>query len=254
MKNGFTLLELSIVLVIIGLIVGGVTVGQEMIRSAELKSVTKDKTKILTALNTFKLKYNALPGDMDNAQDYWGITHATPATCKVTASTTGTATCNGDGDGTIEHSDASYEWFRLWQHLANAELILGNFDSIPASAHIMSSDESNSFNSSIAGAGWFLYDRTTTTGNLYWFAGNFGKLLIIGGFDTLEMPRLSIFSPAELYSLDVKFDNGKPGTGHIVAKRWNDCTDATANTEIDSDYILSDGDLLCAAIFTHILK
>ena len=72
MKNGFTLLELSIVMVIIGLIIGGITVGQDLIRSAELNSVVTDINKYKTAINTFNLKYNAMPGDMSNATSYWG--------------------------------------------------------------------------------------------------------------------------------------------------------------------------------------
>ena len=71
-KQGFTLLELSIVLVVIGLIVGGTVVGKDLIRASELNSIITQQNKIQIALNTFKLKYNVIPGDMRNATDYWG--------------------------------------------------------------------------------------------------------------------------------------------------------------------------------------
>lgn len=71
MKHAFTLLELSIVLVIIGLIVGGVVAGQELIRNAELNAVLSEKSQMETSINTFKFKYDTIPGEMRNAGDYW---------------------------------------------------------------------------------------------------------------------------------------------------------------------------------------
>jgi prepilin-type N-terminal cleavage/methylation domain-containing protein len=64
---GFTLIELSIVLVIIGLIVGGVLVGQDLIKYAQIRATITQIEKLNTAVNTFQLKYNALPGDIPNA-------------------------------------------------------------------------------------------------------------------------------------------------------------------------------------------
>src|SRR3569833_319215 len=86
LKAAFTLVELSIVLVILGLLDGGVHTGQSLIRAAELRSVTTQYQRFLTAVQTFRDKYFALPGDMTNAHSYWGIAIATPATCVTTAS------------------------------------------------------------------------------------------------------------------------------------------------------------------------
>lgn len=71
MKQGFTLLELSIVLVIIGLIVGGIVMGQHLIRAGELNAVTNQVHQYLTAVETFRLKYNAMPGDLNKASSFW---------------------------------------------------------------------------------------------------------------------------------------------------------------------------------------
>ncbi len=65
--KGFTLIELSIVLVIIGLIVGGVLVGRDLITSASLRSQIAQIDKIQTAVTTFQGKFGALPGDIDEA-------------------------------------------------------------------------------------------------------------------------------------------------------------------------------------------
>lgn len=62
-QSGFTLIELSIVLVIIGILVGSILVGADMIESSRQRTLLKDIESISTAVNTFKLKYGCLPGD-----------------------------------------------------------------------------------------------------------------------------------------------------------------------------------------------
>ena len=66
-QKAFTLIELSIVLVIIGLIVGGVLVGQDLIKAAEIRAQVSQLEKFNTAVNTFHVKYNDIPGDIRRA-------------------------------------------------------------------------------------------------------------------------------------------------------------------------------------------
>ena len=70
--NGFTLLELSIVIVIIGLIVAGISAGQSLVRQAQIRGLTNEVAQMEVAFNSFRLQYDAIPGDMANAGDYWG--------------------------------------------------------------------------------------------------------------------------------------------------------------------------------------
>ena len=60
-QSAFTLVELSIVLIIVGLLVGGVLTGQALIRAAELRAITTEKDKYITTLYAFRDKYQALP-------------------------------------------------------------------------------------------------------------------------------------------------------------------------------------------------
>lgn len=122
MKHGFSLLELSIALAIIGIIVGGILVGADMIRAAELRSVMNDMNRYQAAVLTFKDKFLSLPGDMIQATAFWGRadggTDVTQNCANpLTDAGTGTQTCNGDGDGWVT---GSVEQRRVWQHLANA--------------------------------------------------------------------------------------------------------------------------------------
>ena len=83
-QSGFTLIELSIVMVIVGLIASGVLFGRDLIRSAELRGDLSAVEKFDTAINTFRLKYNCIPGNCANAQDFLAGAN------------------DGDGDGKIE--------------------------------------------------------------------------------------------------------------------------------------------------------
>ncbi|MFM9890490.1 MAG: type II secretion system protein, partial [Rickettsiales bacterium] len=80
LRYGFSLVELSIVLVILGLLTGGILSGQSLIRAAELRSVSTEYNRYVTAVQTFRDKYFALPGDMTNAQSFWGSSANCPGT------------------------------------------------------------------------------------------------------------------------------------------------------------------------------
>jgi prepilin-type N-terminal cleavage/methylation domain-containing protein len=66
-NKGFTLVEMSIVLVIIGLIVAGITLGRNLMRNGQLKSVIKEINTIYTFVMQFKDLYEYYPGDFPNA-------------------------------------------------------------------------------------------------------------------------------------------------------------------------------------------
>ena len=68
---GFTLVEIAIVLVIIGLLLGGILKGQEMITQARIKNVINDFNGITAAINSYQDRYRALPGDDINAASRW---------------------------------------------------------------------------------------------------------------------------------------------------------------------------------------
>jgi len=126
--TGFTLLELSIVLVVIGLIVGGVLVGRDLIQAAELRSILTQLERYDTAVMAFKLKYGCMPGDCASAESF-GLGDAT---CPAGFNDSCTfpppaqfayAGCNGNDNGILDGSYACPENLNLWYHLHGAGLI-----------------------------------------------------------------------------------------------------------------------------------
>ena len=102
-RNGFTLVELSIVLVIIGLLLGGVIKGKAMIDNAKIKRVKSDIDGIATAVNTYQDKYRQLPGD--DSVDHNG------------------AGCTGNANGFI---NTTAERVCAWKQLIAAGMISGD--------------------------------------------------------------------------------------------------------------------------------
>src|SRR6267142_5199213 len=70
-QGGFTLVEIAIVLVIIGLLLGGILKGQEMITQARIKNAINDFNGVVTAITSYQDRYRALPGDDKGATTRW---------------------------------------------------------------------------------------------------------------------------------------------------------------------------------------
>ena len=252
-RRGFTLVELSIVLVILGLLVGGVLTGQSLIRASELRSVMTQYNGFTTAVNAFKDKYFALPGDMTNATSFWG-TAAAGAACATTAGT-GTATCNGDGNGQIPASSTnSNEMFRFWQHLANAGLINGTYDGITHGTSNFSSTTANTPAGKISNSLWGILYFGPITGSTGIFDNTYNNFFQFGATTVNADPQGAILKPEELWNIDTKMDDGKPATGKILvrgATTLNTCTDTSTSNNFNANYLLSGTSISCVAIFLN---
>jgi len=141
-KNGFTLVELAIVLVIIGLLTAGVLAGQELVEQSQVRSVLKQLSDYNSSIYTFKTKYGsaALPGDLKQAYEF-GL--AVNSAGDINTVRTHMARRNGDGDGMIEDyvhqavadnfGTGTYtgELANFWTHLSNAGFIKGGYNQDP---------------------------------------------------------------------------------------------------------------------------
>lgn len=240
--RGFTLIEISIVLVVIGLIVGGILVGRDLIKAAELRKVVTQKEQIQTAVMTFRLKYNALPGDMPNATNFWG----TAANCF--AVTTGTLTCNGNGNGALSYlanDTFMHEPWHFWRHLGNAELIPGSYTGFSNNTKCSQNNYCleggiNGLAGPFRGSGWFAFSLATRSGSKVWQGRatnqNRNVIALANPSNISGNPWYGAsFSARDAWNIDNKIDDGKPYTGKMVDMSGTDSTFTSNCATMNSD-------------------
>jgi prepilin-type N-terminal cleavage/methylation domain-containing protein len=124
-QSGFTLVEIAIVLVIIGLLLGGVLKGQELINSAKVKNFATDFRNIPLFIYGYQDKYKALPGDQAQAALDVQFPPANTATQCTPVAAGLCARGNGVLNGTWNAAGVTDESFLFWQHVRLANLAAG---------------------------------------------------------------------------------------------------------------------------------
>ena len=194
-QSGFTLVELSIVLVIIGLIVGGVLAGQTLIVAAKIRAQMTQLDQFDAGINAFRGKYDCLPGDCQAAQ---APVDSTGASTKATSSA-GTI-----GDGTIDFQLASGvgdESTVAWHQMQIAGVVGGSFTPTAAGANFTDSFPAGKAGGSVVLGG--------TGGTHYYMLGT-----VKNATPTTFVASISANTAA---AIDKKRDDGLPLTGVVLA-------------------------------------
>lgn len=249
----FTLIEMSIVIIIIGLLIGGIVVGSSMSENSERQQIMAQKEEYVAAITQFKTKYLGLPGDLYNATSFWP--EDTTGTDKW-GDSTGSEVENGNGDGKIAGTLAAdgYESHRAWRQMALAELIKGEYTGqYESSGTVIVTPGTRvplaAYSKELVG--WHLnYVGSISTTSQGFFNGQYGHILYIGasafgaGTSTGKMPGDYILA------LDTKFDDGSPETGSvrsgIAGGVWGGVGCVTGSTP-NSAY--NESDQTCVPIF-----
>lgn len=184
-SRGFTLIEIAIVLVIIGLLLGGVLKGQELITGARVRNLISQQDGIKAAFFGFQDRYRALPGDYAAAQTNISMVSG-----------------NGNGNGRIEDNAAGsgiqHEEILVWNHLTMAGFMNGSY-TLPNSSVTEPSAEDTPVNPYSVYV-QLIYDNNygTQTG-----AAQAKHNLKTGGQVPVEI----------IAEVDRKIDDGKPNSG-----------------------------------------
>ncbi len=123
-EGGFTLVEIAIVLVIIGLLLGGILKGQEMITQARIKNAINDFNGVVTAITSYQDRYRALPGDDKGATTRWAAQAPAAGANQGDGVIAGAYNANNTG-GTNSAPAGTAESNLFWQHLRIAGFVAG---------------------------------------------------------------------------------------------------------------------------------
>lgn len=244
--QAFSLVELSVVLVIIGLLTGGVLVGQYMIRQAEMQSVVNEFAKFKAANIQFASQYDGKPGDLNDAESYFGTD---PNGCPTNSvRTPRKETCNGNGDRSV----ADGERFRAWQQLAAAELIQGSFSGVQGAGganHAVAGQ--NVPAGRLAGSTYFYHTLAgLTAGNTNYFPLAIdSEAVMLGGAVANTWPHSPLFTPRQQAQLDSKMDDGKPASGGVYALRSALNPLCTTSDAADAEYNFSKAAPACSMLY-----
>lgn len=240
-QKGFTLIEMSIVLVIIGLIIGGILKGQEIIDASRQKNFISQVDAMRSAVNTFADKYNGIPGDYDRA------------IARINA-----RTANGTGDGIVGANNAAMadvlaqvgagataaagtataagEPQLFFCHLAHAGLIGGASTDCTAAATFFGSG------SALPALPYAQSGMTVSYGLVETGDGNNDRVGLWGRVHrdadaAVAAATSGVLSGRTMSQIDFKYDDGLPGLGTIrsaFAGTSGDCPIATGASAYDA--------------------
>lgn len=232
-KSAFSLIELSIVLIIIGLLIAGVTGGASLIKSSELRSVMGEARGYAVVVNAFYTQYNGLPGDYSNAlgtNAYVGDGDSKISYCASGGCSTTTGTPGYTG------SEANIAWVHLKYagaiDAAPTTMLNGGAAQVPGTNFPASKIKAAGWNFDYNSAASSLQNVVVLTGAT---TGATASNTLVNG----TVVSTGAILPTDALAIDAKIDDGKPDTGKVRGVGGSSCY-------ASSLYTVATGSKVCA--------
>lgn len=198
-QSGFSLVEMAIVLIIIGLLIGGVLIGKDILENGRILSTYRQIASYNAAVNTFRAAYGVLPGDMKNPSDR--LSRCTTAKCNV----------GGNGNAMIGDAnayDTSEENNTFWLHLNAAGLV----EDVDRTMTWSSNNIPNTLPRTPLKSNIYI-QYTNIAADSFWLQGLYGHQWVL-----LKIPGPESVIPLPVIAkMDIKYDDGKPWTGKMIS-------------------------------------
>lgn len=253
-KKAFTLVELAIVLIIIGLITGGVVGAQSLIESAQKQGLINEASQYATGINAFVLEYGELPGKFNEATEYWGTTY-------IAADGNTEDVANGGANSLSNLVSCSIPW----QHLGLSEILPTKYRE--DGCQVVTRKAGIDFPVAATGDedAWFLSDNTDYAD---WVDGRGGPVygknrsiyLIASAPNSVGHEAWGVLSAKAARDIDKRIDDGNPALGKFFAIKGyvvsgdeyqSGCVDQEpgVSSTTNVSYILSNDDPHCRPMF-----
>lgn len=253
-QKGFTLVELAIVMTIIGLLIGGILKGQELVTNAKVAATIAQIRAYEAAVSTFRDKYDELPGDISNATTKLP---SCPAACQAAAP------AGGQGNGIIGNPTWASGWATqsttggnetvlFWTHLLLADMIAGvTTGGISATTF----NWGGTHPAAKIGGGFVV--GHSNGGSLPGSSSASPAGMVLGLLTTptavpSDVADVQVLTPARAAQLDRKMDDGRPFTGSVQAYGNSSATANNAcfdNSSANNPYIEANGATSCGLFF-----
>ncbi len=224
-NGGFTLVEIATVLAVIGLVAGGILVGEDLIKVAYRRAEVSQMGKFVSAYNAFRMKYNCVPGDCAGA------------------SALGLGT-DGNGDGMIDYLVPGanvQEYYQAWKHLGAANLVAGSYTGVdPFNGSCLPgvcppaqiSSQGAYFIGGIASFGFSLFGGLAPYGTSM-YSDTYTTLFIVANYSRWK----GVLGVHDTLYIDTKLDDGIADKGRVLTVNSNEA----AGNCVTGDYTVTNG-------------